>query len=211
VTGAHDAQDWRTKPTDRFILKWIKLNLSARISPHVAVVEWIRPWMVTCISTLFGILGGCLFALGWGFAGGLFTTVGQVLDGVDGQVARLTNRQSAAGAFCDSVLDRYADGAVVIGITVYATLLPCSLAYTLLIGSAALIGSGLISYTTARAETLGLNMGAPTLASKGTRTAVMAVSGLLSPLSPWLPLWALAYVALHANVVALTRLLKAYR
>jgi hypothetical protein len=39
-----------TKPTDRFVLKWIQCNLSARISPRLTGIEWMRPWMITVAS-----------------------------------------------------------------------------------------------------------------------------------------------------------------
>ena len=38
---------WKTKPTDRFVLKWIKLNLSARITPRLLVWPWLSPWQIT--------------------------------------------------------------------------------------------------------------------------------------------------------------------
>ena len=59
-----------------------------------------------------------------GSLAGLVGGASQVLDGVDGQFARLTGRQSAGGAFWDSVLDRYSEGAVVIGLTLYLVRLP---------------------------------------------------------------------------------------
>ena len=202
--------EWRNKPTDRFILKWIKLNLSARITPGLAHIEWLRPWMITLCSTLLGILAGTVFALGFGFWGGLIAALSQVLDGVDGQLARYTGKQSPAGAFLDSVLDRYSDGAVVIGLIIYSVPL-VSLWVLLPVGFFALIGSSQVSYSSARAEALGLVQGAPTLASKGTRTTVSALSGLLSPLWHPFPLVGLCYLAVHANLVVLHRIWLAYR
>ena len=202
--------EWRKKPTDRFILKWIKLNLSARITPGLAHIEWLRPWMITLCSTLLGILAGTVFALGFGFWGGLIAALSQVLDGVDGQLARYTGKQSPAGAFLDSVLDRYSDGAVVIGLFIYSVPL-VSLWVLLPVGFFALIGSSQVSYSSARAEALGLVQGAPTLASKGTRTTVSALSGLLSPLWHPFPLVGLCYLAVHANLVVLHRIWLAYR
>lgn len=61
------------------------------------------------------MLGGVVFALGVAWLAGLIAAMAQILDGVDGQFARLRGEQSKSGAFLDSVLDRYADGAMVIG------------------------------------------------------------------------------------------------
>jgi len=205
-------RDWRTKPTDRFILKWIKCQLSARITPKLVGVSWLRPWMVTVGSAGLGVLAGLLFALGWTFLAGLTAAFSQILDGVDGQLARLTGRESRAGAFMDSVVDRYADGALVIGLVVYLARAPIfgELWELLVLGAFALIGSSLISYSSARAESLGIDLGRPTLASKGTRVTVIVLSGLLTPLWPSTPAIALFYLALHSNVVVLKRLLRVF-
>jgi phosphatidylglycerophosphate synthase len=203
-------RDWRTKPTDRFVLKWIKCRLSARITPRLVRWPWVRPWQITLTSVALGCLGGIVFALGFGFPAGVLAAAAQILDGVDGQFARLTGRVSPGGAFWDSVLDRYADGAMIIGLVVYLVRLPAPTPPGLLIflGALALMGSNLISYSSARAETLGLDLGRPTLASKGTRSSVMIVCALLSVVRADLPLVALAYLVLHPNVVIAVRLLK---
>lgn len=171
--------------------------------------------MVTVCSSFLGMLAGVLFAAGWAFLAGLVAAISQALDGVDGQLARLTDRESKAGAFLDSVLDRYADGAIVFGLTIYSLQagIPVSSSpwLVLAVGAAALIGSGLISYTTARADSLGLDTGPPTLASKGTRTTVSALSGLASPLWPILPLVALCYLAVHSNLVTIYRIFRISR
>lgn len=206
--AATPASDWRTKPTDRFVLKWIKTRLSARITPHLAPYPQLRPWMITVTATALGVLAGLVLALGWAVTAGCLAALAQVLDGVDGQFARLTGTQTRAGAFWDSVLDRYADGALVIGLGIYLIRLPAPLPPGVIagLGALALIGSNLISYSTARAETLGLDLGRPTLASKGTRTTVMIVAAWLSLLSPLALLAALLYLVIHPNAVVLSRL-----
>jgi CDP-diacylglycerol---glycerol-3-phosphate 3-phosphatidyltransferase len=205
--------DWRTKSTDRFILKWIKCQLSARITPKLVCLGWLRPWMVTVAAAGLGVLAGLLFALGWAFLAGLTAALSQVLDGVDGQLARLTGRENPAGAFLDSVLDRYADGALVIGLVAYLAKLPFvgPLWALLLFGACAFIGSSLISYSSARAENLNLDLGHPTLLSKGTRVAVIAVSGLLTVFWQGMPVIALLYLALSSNIVVGKRLHQAFR
>ncbi len=205
---------WKTKPTDRFVLKWIKCNLSARITPLLTGLPWLRPWMITLCSALLGILAGGVFAVGWGFAAGLIALIAQVLDGVDGQFARLTRRQSPAGALLDSTLDRYADGALMIGLFIYIARLPSFLEawQVVVLAFLALAGASSVSFTTARAASLGLETEKkPTLASKGTRTSVMALCGLLSPVWPQLPVAALFYLAVHPNLVVAGRLLRGYR
>ncbi len=205
--------DWKTKPTDRFILRWIKVHLSARVTPRLLQYAWIQPWMITLTSSLLGMMAGIFFASGWGWLAGLIATMAQVADGVDGQYARLTGRVSRAGAFWDSVLDRYADGALLIGLVVYLTRVPDLLPrwQLLMLGALALVGSNLISYTTARADTLDLDMGRPTLASKGTRASAMIFAALGSLFWAKLPLLALIYLAAHTNLTVIARLIRAQR
>lgn len=204
--------DWKTKPTDRFILKWIKINLSARITPKLVALQRLCPWMITLFSTSVGILAGVVFAAGWGWIAGFLAAFAQVMDGVDGQFARLTGMQSKGGAFLDSVLDRYFDSALTIGLVVYLIRLPVGFPLWLLLVVAflALAGGSLISYTTARAESLGIPMGKPTLASKGTRTSVIVLCGWASLLWPPAPLLALGYLAAHPNTVVIRRIFLAH-
>lgn len=207
---ALDDVGWKTKPTDRFVLKWIKVNLSARITPRLTTVPWLAPWHITLTSAILGCVAGVVFASGFGWLAGVVAAVSQILDGVDGQYARLTRRVSTSGAFWDSVLDRYADGAMVIGMAVYLMRLPVPLAhwFLLLTSALAFVGSNLISYSSARAETLNIDIGKPTLASKGTRSSVMILCALLSLLWPAMPLLALFYLAVHTNAAVVWRLLK---
>ncbi len=204
-------RSWRTKPTDRFVLRFIKVHLSARVTPLLVRFSWLSPWMITVGSTVLGVLAGSAYAVEQGFVGGVLAGVSPILDGVDGQFARLTGRASRAGAFLDSVLDRYADGALVIGLALYVhgveSWVPTWVCGGL--GFLALAGSGLISYTSARAESLGIDFGAPTLASKGTRTTMIALSGLLSPLWAHGPFCALVYLVVHTNSVVLYRIFRA--
>ena len=144
--------------------------------------------------------------------GGLLALFAQILDGVDGQVARLTGRVSAKGALLDSVLDRYMDFALLFGIFVYC--LRCSsgfgndgrilnLELLIVVTALAAAGSSQISYFTARAASLNLDFKRPELAGKGSRTAVIIVCGLLAPLWTYFPLLALFYLAIHPNIAVI--------
>jgi phosphatidylglycerophosphate synthase len=200
--------DWKTKPSDRFVLKWIKINLSACITPRLVSLQWLRPWMITLLATTVGIFAGVVFAVGWGWLAGFLAAFAQVMDGVDGQFSRLTGMQSKGGAFLDSVLDRYSDAALMIGLSLYLIRVPVGFPISLLLVMVflALAGGSLVSYTSARAESLGIPMGKPTLASKGTRTSIIALCGLASALWPPAPLLALIYVAVHPNIVVIRRI-----
>ncbi len=209
---------WKTKPTDRFVLRFVKVHLSAPLTTLI-LRFWprARPGVLTVMSACCGVAGGVAFGLGYGLAGGLLAAVSQVLDGADGQVARLTQCESLQGAFLDSVLDRYADFALLFGMLLHAlrfssgchvfgvTLEPGLL---VLIAALAAAGSSQVSYTTARAASLNLAYRRPEAIGKGTRTAVIVLSGLLTPLWVHFPLLALVYLAIHPNVAVLSSLVR---
>ena len=208
-----ETDSWKTKPTDRFVLKWIKTHLSARITPNLVSWVWLKPWMITLFSSILGVFAGLVYALGLGWLAGCIAALAQVLDGVDGQFARLKGLQTRGGAFWDSVLDRYADGAMVIGLVTYLIRLPIRIPPGLLIflGFLAIVGSSLVSYTSARAETLEIDLGKPTFASKGTRFTVMILCAWGSLLWPSLPLIGLLYLVLHPNLAVISRLIIALK
>jgi phosphatidylglycerophosphate synthase len=210
--------NWKTKPTDRFVLRFIKVYLSAPVSSVlVLILPDVRPTVLTILAVCVGICGGIAFGLGIAWFGGFLAAAAQVLDGVDGQVARLTGRESAQGAFLDSVLDRYMDFSLIFGLLLHC--LRFSVAVNLggiilssywliLITGLAAAGSSQVSYATARANTLQLDYQRPEYAGKGSRTAVIIICGLLTPLWIHFPLVALIYLAVHPNLAVALSLLR---
>ena len=94
---------------------------------------------------------GELSYIGWAGAMVLFAGV---FDMLDGQVARLGKMSSSFGALFDSVLDRYSELVLFLGICYY--LISHHYFYSSLFAFVAMIGSLLVSYTRARAEGLGV-------------------------------------------------------
>lgn len=94
---------------------------------------------------------GDLSYVGW--AGALILFAG-LFDMLDGQVARLGNMSSAYGALFDSVLDRYSELIMFLGICYY--LIAHHYFLSSLFAFIALIGSMMVSYTRARSEGLGI-------------------------------------------------------
>ncbi len=94
-------------------------------------------------------------------------------DVLDGLIARLYGLSSRAGAMLDSVLDRYADVAILIGIWSGGL---CDPFWALL----AISGSLLVSYTRARAEGLGVSLGGVGLAERAERLIIIIVASLLT-------------------------------
>ncbi len=108
---------------DGFIAKWLNRHLSVRISALLLahpVTARLRPTAISLLSSLIVLMGALLF-VPKGYTASLFAGIliqlGSVLDGCDGEIARLTFRTSLFGAWLDTLLDRYGDAAVAVGIT----------------------------------------------------------------------------------------------
>src|SRR6202050_4224173 len=88
------------------------------------IVEWlalsrIHPNVLTFIGLLINVVAGFLFAAGRFRGAGLVVLGAGLFDMVDGRVARETNRVTKFGGFFDSVLDRYSDMALLVGLLVW--------------------------------------------------------------------------------------------
>jgi len=112
----------------------------------------INPNVLTVIGFLLNLLAAYLFAYGYfRWAGGMVFLAG-LFDMLDGRVARFTNRVTPFGGFFDSVLDRYSDLCLMIGLLVFYGRINRFWYVTLV--AIVMIGSVMVSYSRARAENL---------------------------------------------------------
>jgi phosphatidylglycerophosphate synthase len=109
-----------TKAKDAPLARWIDRRVSWRLSYRLARTR-VRPNHVTIANTLLGLLSASLFAVAnyWAQLGAalLFVLV-IILDGVDGELARLKMRESEFGANLDVMTDAIVNLAVLVGIIV---------------------------------------------------------------------------------------------
>ena len=112
----------------------------------------INPNLLTLLGLVINIGAAVLFAKGLFFWAGLVVLFAGIFDMVDGEVARRTKRVTTFGAFFDSVIDRYSDLLLLLGLIHWYAKLD-QLFYVALTGLV-LIGSVMTSYTRARAESL---------------------------------------------------------
>ncbi|HEX6649060.1 MAG TPA: CDP-alcohol phosphatidyltransferase family protein [Pyrinomonadaceae bacterium] len=125
-----------------------------------AIVRWlaighINPNILTVIGVSLNVGCGVLFGLGWFFAAGIALVVANLFDMLDGQVARLSGRVTRFGGFLDSSLDRLSDMVVFVGLMVfYARDTPNHSTLNVFLAGAGLMGSVMVSYASARAESL---------------------------------------------------------
>lgn len=108
---------------------------------------------ITMLSMLVSLASGLAMAGGRFALGGWLYIFSGILDVIDGRLARASGTQSQAGAALDSVLDRYADSAVLAGLAWYYRE-----SWVLAVVLTALVGSLLTSYIRARGEGLGVDI-----------------------------------------------------
>jgi len=142
-----------------------------------------------------------LWALGAGFLCGVF-------DLCDGQVARLTGRTSAFGAFFDSTLDRYTEFFMYAGAAAWM-----DRPWAYLLAGLAFLGSVGVSYTRARAEGLGLQCKSGWL-QRGERLVLLGLAIVVGVATRRLLLTlaiVLGAIGLLSNITAVQRILYVYR
>src|ERR1041385_7900778 len=125
-----------------------------------AMVRWlarghINPNLLTFIGVGINVGSGLLFGFGKFFGAGIILIVANLFDMLDGQVARLSGRVTSFGGFLDSSLDRLSDMVVFVGLMVfYARATPYHSTLNVFLAGAGLMGSVMVSYASARAETI---------------------------------------------------------
>ena len=140
----------------------------------------LKPNHVSLLGLLSSLIAGVSFVY-CPFFGGLFTLLTGLLDTLDGSLARTLGQTRKFGAFLDSVLDRYTELIIYLGIWCYfyrqGTTTPLISLTLLLI----LFGSLMVSYTRARAEGLGVRC-LVGMFQRGERIVMLGLAGLINPI-----------------------------
>jgi CDP-diacylglycerol--glycerol-3-phosphate 3-phosphatidyltransferase len=117
----------------------------------------VHPNILTTIGVCINVGCGVLFGLGEFFWAGIVLIVANLFDMLDGNVARMTGNVTRFGSFLDSSLDRLSDMVSLVGIMIfYAGNTPQHSILNVFLAGTGLIGSVMVSYTTARSESLGV-------------------------------------------------------
>ncbi|HNR11720.1 MAG TPA: CDP-alcohol phosphatidyltransferase family protein [Thermodesulfobacteriota bacterium] len=147
----------------------------------------VNPHVLTLTGLAINLGAGYCLGIGYWVSGGVLILVAGLFDLMDGAVARQYNKVSTFGGFLDSVIDRYSDSVLLIGIIWYygtrqdqgSVLLAC----------AVLMGSMLIPYSRAKAEIFleRCNIG---LMERAERTILLSLGSIFNLMTP--VLWLLA-------------------
>ncbi|MBC7885033.1 MAG: CDP-alcohol phosphatidyltransferase family protein [Saprospiraceae bacterium] len=224
--------DWKNKG-QALVYKWIDplIRLSIRVG--------IAPNFVTLLGLLINIFAAAIFIYGAeygiranhsivGWAGATILLAG-LMDMIDGRLARIGKMETTYGALFDSVLDRYSEMFMFLGICYY--LIAHHYFLSSLFAFIAMIGSVMVSYTRARAEGLGLKMADVGFMQRPERILLIGISGVVCGIMSeilgsdfkmmvsWLPFplmetisfftFPIFALAIFANITAITRLFRA--
>ncbi len=104
------------KGEDGYIARRINRKISIRITKSLARYRWATPNMLTALSLLSGILSAFLFFLHHLILAGVLTQLTSIIDGCDGEMARLKRMRSHFGAAFDALSDRYVDTLILLAL-----------------------------------------------------------------------------------------------
>ncbi|OGP18690.1 MAG: hypothetical protein A3I75_04600 [Deltaproteobacteria bacterium RIFCSPLOWO2_02_FULL_50_16] len=204
---------YKEKYHSRFLNQWFKEYWLWIASPaeKLALRLKLTPNMLTLIGFLISILSAYFFHLGrLGIAGWLMI-FGASFDMLDGRVARLTNQSTQSGAFFDSIMDRFGESIVYIGIASYFR--DSWMMYVVLLVMA---GAMMVSYTRARGQGVGIDCSRGSM-QRPERVVYLSVSSIFAPVFdrvfafvPYWPQWALfiaalIFMAIMTNATAIYR------
>ncbi len=169
----------------------------------------LTPNMLTLIG-FFAMCGiGVVLAFGNFALGGVLIIAAGIFDALDGSLARLTNRVTKFGAFLDSTTDRFAEGALYLGIMYWY--LQRGMTFVAYLVFLTLLGSLMVSYARARAEGIGVEM-KEGLMTRFERIALLVIGLLLTAaLGDASILIVLAILAVFTNLTAVQRMWLVYR
>lgn len=159
----------------------------------------LMPNTMTLLGLVGNAVGAVLIALGYLTWGGLLVLLMGPIDALDGTMARLRGEPTDFGAFVDSVTDRYSELVIFFGLLIYFILrgefVDAAVVYL------AAAGSVLVSYTRARAQSLGYEVKIGFL-TRLERYIVLVPTIILN--IPMVGVW---IVAIFANITAIQRII----
>src|SRR6202521_2995566 len=172
------------------------------------IVRWlalskIHPNVLTFLGLLINIWAAWLFARGSFTWAGVVVIGAGLFDMVDGRVARATDQVTRFGGFFDSVIDRYSDLALYLGLLVYYASI--NRFFYIVLTAIVMTGSVMISYTRARAENAIPRCKVGFL-ERPERVVLIIIGALFARMAP--VLWVLAVLS---NLTVIHRMIYTWR
>ncbi len=211
-----------TKPSDGIISRYINRKISVNIfTPFlIKIYKGFTPNQVSIISFVVSFISGLCFLLNRAIIGALLIQMASILDGCDGEIARLKHLESTLGNFIDAILDRYADGFILLGVFYYSLgaignreivgfywspLIICSIAVL------AILGNLMVSYSSAKSiVNFGYRYKGRWIAAgrgRDIRLFILFIGGIMTYFHPFFAFLALCILAIQTNIIVLWRIL----
>ena len=143
------------KNTDGPVSRILNRPISIKISELLLKTK-ITPNEISLISFIVAFFGALFFYIGDYFSlviGGILVHLSSIIDGCDGEVARLKLVETKYGGWFDAVLDRYADAIIIWGM-IHGHWILHNDVIIWTVGFMALMGSFLNSYTADKYDTI---------------------------------------------------------
>jgi CDP-diacylglycerol--glycerol-3-phosphate 3-phosphatidyltransferase len=178
-------------------------NSIIRLIVRALALSKINPNVLTFLGLVINMVAAAFLATGSFRTAGFIIIFAGLFDMVDGRVARETNRVTRFGAFFDSVLDRYSDLGLLVGLLVYYGTInrPSYVVLTAVVMTA----SVMISYTRTRAENI-----IPTckvgFLERPERVVLLIIGALFDKMAP--VLWV---IAILGNLTVIHRMIFTYQ
>jgi len=179
----------------------ISAKIGHKLDPYIYTVakhllgKNVNPNLLTFSGFVLNAGAAFLLATGYLRWGGFAILGAGLCDLLDGAMARNQGRTTPFGAFFDSVMDRYSDMVVLLGILLFYALRGST--RTVVLTSVVLIGTALVPYARARAERV-IKQCTVGLMERPERIVLLAVGAIFDFMVPIL--WILA-VSTHFTVV----------
>jgi CDP-diacylglycerol--glycerol-3-phosphate 3-phosphatidyltransferase len=187
-------------------MRSVKVGFRGFVQPLAVALAraGIQANWLTYLGFVLNVLVAVVVAEGWLSVGGALFLIVNALDFLDGAVARAAGTAGAFGAFLDSVLDRYSEAVVFVGLIVWFS--KADDTFAVIVTALALAGSFMVSYCRARAEGLGLDCEVGLL-QRPERIVVLGIGLMLSEYThPLVLIAVLVALAILTNVTAYQRM-----
>lgn len=174
-----------------------------RLIVRALALSRVNPNVLTFLGLVINVVAAVFLAVGRFRVAGCIIIFAGLFDMVDGRVARETNRVTRFGAFFDSVLDRYSDLALLIGLLVYYGTI--NRPFYVVLTAIVMMASVLISYARTRAENI-----IPTckvgFLERPERIVLIIIGALFDKMAP--VLWVIAVLG---NITVVHRMIFTYQ
>jgi len=190
-----------------FLNKYVNRKASGLMARLLAKTR-VTPNQVSWSAFGIAILSFISLVFGQNITGGLLVQLSSIVDGVDGDLARLKGMTSEFGGFMDSVLDRYVDILVVLGLALWSVSHE-TYPGIWLASFAAVAGTFCISYTRARIPSEHRHLfdkGLKSFAARDIRLFLIMLGAVTGQ-----AYFCLIVIAVLTNLVVFYRLIYMYR